>query len=291
MKILLLGASGQLGKEWQFFLKKKELNNVQLLPFNSQQLDITKYQSVTYEIETHEPALIINCAAYTKVDRAEQEQERARKVNAEAVAHLAHLCRKHDITLVHYSTDYIFAGAEEDRERFPYGYPEGHSAEPINWYGKTKWLGEEAIRNSDCRHLIIRTCWLCGRYGNNFVKTMLRLGKERDELDIVNDQWGSPTFADEVVTNCYALMKANAEGTYHITSAGLTNWAEFAREIFTLADIQVSIKTVPSEEYPTVAERPRYSKLDTRKADGVSGVEISDWQEGLKRLLNDLRNE
>lgn len=291
MKIVLLGASGQLGREWQYYFSSRPDDSIILLPYTSKQLDITHHEELAKEISTQQPEVVINCAAYTDVDKAEDEFEKAKKINADAVAKMAAVCEENDIKLIHYSTDYIFPGNEEDRENFPAGYPEDHPADPVNKYGQTKWEGEEAIRKSGCSHLIIRTTWLCGRFGNNFVKTMLKYGREKEELQVVEDQWGSPGFADEVVANTMKLIEAEAGGTYHLTSKGLTNWADFAKTIFDYAGIEVSVKSIPSEEYPTKAERPRYSKLDTTKAEQVEGINISSWQDGLKRLLNQLENE
>ncbi len=290
MKIILLGASGQLGREWQYYFSKHPNDSLVLLPYTSLQLDITHFEELSNEIIELQPDIIINCAAYTNVDKAEKEEKKARAVNSEAVAHIAGECEENGIKLVHYSTDYVFPGNEEDRERFPAGYPEDHPADPINKYGQTKWEGEEAIRESGCSHLIIRTTWLCGRYGNNFVKTMLKYGREREELQVVDDQWGSPGFADDVVENNFKLIEEEAEGTYHLTSKGLTNWADFAKTIFDYAGLEVSVKSIPSEEYPTEAERPKFSKLDTTKVEQVNGVTITSWQTGLKRLLSQIEN-
>ena len=288
MKIILLGASGQLGREWQYYFSRKQDDSIILLPYTSNQLDITHRQELAKEISSQQPQIVVNCAAYTNVDGAETDYEKAKKVNTDAVADLANICKQNNAKLVHYSTDYVFPGKEEDRKKYPDGYPEDHPAEPVNRYGQTKWEGEEAIRESGCSHLIVRTTWLCGRYGSNFVKTMLKFGRERDELRVVNDQWGSPGFADEVVANTMKLVEAEAEGTFHLTSKGLTNWADFARAIFDYAGINVSVKAIPSEEYPTEAERPKFSKLDTGKAEAVPGVSITSWQEVLKRLLSQL---
>lgn len=290
MNILLTGASGQLGREWQHFFSRQSNDAFLLLPYTSPQLDITHFEEVSNEIAELQPEIVINCAAYTGVDKAEQERDRSKKINADAVAHLAAQCKKHDTKLVHYSTDYIFTGARKDREQFPEGYPEDHPPDPVNWYGYTKWKGEEAIRASGCRHLIIRTTWLCGRFGKNFVKTMLKYGKERDELQVVDDQWGSPGFADEVVENNFKLIEENAEGTYHLTSGGLTNWAEFANTIFEYSGIETRVKPISSEEFPTEAKRPKFSKLSTKKVEQLPGITITSWQEGLKRLLAQLEN-
>lgn len=290
MKIILLGASGQLGREWQRYFNLHTDDSLIVFPYTSGQLDITDHEEVVREISARQPDVVINCAAYTHVDQAELEKDKAMAINARAVENLAKVCKSNDIHLIHYSTDYVFPGKEEDRKRYPRGYPEDHQAEPVNWYGQTKWDGEEAIRASGCRHLIIRTTWLCGLYGNNFVKTMLKYGREKEELKVVNDQWGSPGYADEIVANSMNLYTADAKGTYHLTSKGLTNWAEFAEAIFDYSNIDVNVNAIPSEEYPTEAKRPKYSKLDTSKAEKVEGVEITDWREGLKRLLKQLEN-
>lgn len=290
MNILLLGASGQLGREWQFFLKRQKDTDQIVFPYTSAQLDITQFEEVSKEIVERQPDVIINCAAYTRVDQAEEERHKARKINAEAVAHLAEKCNTHNAKLIHYSTDYVFPGTSEDRERYPDGYPEDHAVDPVNWYGQTKWEGEQAVRESGCEHLIIRTTWLCSRFGNNFVKTMLRLGAEKEELKVVNDQWGSPSFTEEVVRNTFALFEREATGTYHITSRGLTTWYKFAKTIFEYSGMDIDILSVSSEEFATKADRPKFSKLNTRKAEAAEGVQISHWKEGLKRLLNQIEN-
>lgn len=287
---MLLGASGQLGREWQLLGSQLHERNILFLPYTSSQLDISRFEGVSREIAEIKPEMVINCAAYTKVDRAEKEREQARTINAEAVSHLAEQCRKQGSKLIHYSTDYVFPGKEGDRDRFPKGYPEDHPADPVNWYGQTKWEGEQAIRASGCHYLIIRTTWLCGRFGNNFVKTMLKYGRERDELQVVDDQWGSPSFADEVVKHTFKLIEEDAEGTYHLTSGGLTNWWEFAMKIFEYSDISVAVKPVSSEEFPTDAPRPKFSKLDTRRAEEEYGIKADPWEKGLKRLLKEIES-
>jgi dTDP-4-dehydrorhamnose reductase len=286
LKALLPGASGQLGTEWQYALANQD--DWLLLPYTSDQLDITQAEQVKHEIEEQQPDLIINCAAYTKVDQAEEEIEKARKVNAVAVKNLAECCSRYDVKLIHFSTDYIFAGRAQDREQFPNGYPEDHRADPVNAYGLTKWEGEEAIRNSGCRHLILRVSWLCGAYGGNFVKSMLRLADEHDQLRVVDDQLGSPTFTDSLVDNTLMLIKSECEGTFHSTSGGLLSWADLAAAIFEMSGKEVEVNRIPSAEYPTPAARPFFSKLNTEKIEGVNGIEIEGWKAGLGRLLNQL---
>jgi dTDP-4-dehydrorhamnose reductase len=251
-------------------------------------LDITHFDYVEDEIRSRQPDIIINCAAYTKVDQAEDEREKAQQVNAEAVKQIAQYCRKYDVKLVHFSTDYIFAGLKEDRTRFPAGYPEDHPADPVNWYGQTKWEGEQAIRHSGCRHLILRVSWLCGLYGSNFVKTMRQLAEEHSSIDVVDDQFGSPAFADQLVKNTWLLVEKECEGTYHLSSQGIVSWADLAEAIFERINEDISIHRIPAAAYPTEAVRPFYSKLDTRKIEQIKGIQIENWKKGLYRLLDRL---
>ncbi len=287
MKILLLGASGQLGQEWQLRLDRRSEDYI-VLPYTSTQLDITHYREVSDELRDQKPDVVINCAAYTNVDGAEENRQLAQKVNVEAVIYLAELSKELEFKLIHYSTDYVFPGDQLDRQEFPEGYPEAHHADPINWYGKTKWEGEQAIRNTTGNHLIIRLSWLCGQFGKNFVKTMLKLGRERDKIEVVNDQFGSPTFAENVVTNCLNLLDSGSTGTFHVTSKGVISWYDFASSIFTKSGMDVNLIPVSSEAFPTKAKRPYFSKLGTEKLEAVAGSEIIDWEEGLEDLLKQL---
>lgn len=287
-KVLLLGGTGQLGREWQRYRHRHKKEQWQCNAYSSSQLDITHLDSVRRTLEKQGPDLIINCAAYTDVDGAEEHCRQARRVNAEAVANLAELSAVLDIKLVHFSTDYVFAGRKHDRERFPLGYREDHTADPVNCYGQTKWEGEQAIRRSGCRHLIVRVSWLCGAYGSNFVKTMLRLGREMGALRVVDDQFGSPTFTHNLVPNTQLLIDKKQEGTYHLSSSGIISWADFAEAIFELTGLQVDVERVPTSEYPTPAPRPRFSKLNTAKARQVEGIRVEHWKTGLRQLLEQL---
>lgn len=290
MKIALLGASGQLGREWQEVLIQQFSDRVELLPYDSSDLDITHYKEVSNELRAQKPDLVINCAAYTDVDGAEEHRKQAHKINVEAVLFLAELSHELEFKLVHYSTDYVFPGSRLDRQEWPEGYEEDHPADPINWYGKTKWEGEQAIRQTTADHLIVRVSWLCGQYGSNFVKTMLRLGRERDTLQVVDDQWGSPTFANQVVDRTLGLINASYEGTYHLTSRGLITWYDYAKAIFSIRDIPVELEPVDSDAFRTQAKRPHFSKLNPQKLESALGVTVKHWEEGLKKLLHQLEN-
>jgi dTDP-4-dehydrorhamnose reductase len=284
--ILVLGAGGQLGKEWKFYFDK---NDVEARYASSSDINITNFDETARAFEIVKPKYVINCAAYTKVDQAEDEPEKAMLVNADAVQNLARLCREYDATLVHYSTDYIFPGKIEDREKKPNGYDEEFPTNPINVYGETKFKGEQLLKQETDNYLIIRVAWLCGRFGNNFVKTMLRLGRERDELSVVNDQFGAPSFAFNVVENTIALLRQQKTGTWHIASSGITNWYEFASLIFQEQNIDVRLKAVDSSGFPTKAKRPNYSKLSIKKLSELEDSSIIKWTDGLKQLLRQLR--
>ena len=286
MKIVVLGAGGQLGSEWQSFLEERKMA---VHPYSSGEVDITNPKEIGRVIDEVSPDLLINCAAYTDVDRAEEEREQALEVNATAVDYLARACKRREIKLVHFSTDYVFPGKKEDREKYPGGYVEDHPVSPVNWYGETKLRGEQAIRNQDGNYLIVRVSWLCGKFGSNFVTKMLSLAEEHRELRVVSDQYGSPTFTGNVVLNTFNLIQKQQVGIFHITSEGLISWYDFARAVFRIADKDVSVKAVTSDEFPTTARRPFFSKLNIEKIKKVPGTVTRNWEEGLTMLLRELK--
>ena len=289
MRTIVLGGTGQLGQEWKYQLEDSDDTEIDFISgYGSQEVDITETSDLKEVLLSDQPDLIINCAAYTDVDGAEENKELAVQVNSRAVANLARLCADRQVKLVHYSTDYVFPGSSKDKDRLPGGYPEEHATDPVNWYGATKLKGEEAIRREGADHLILRTSWLCGAFGSNFITTMLRLAGQRDQLDVVNDQWGSPSFTKNVVRNSMHLIMQQLSGTYHITSGGLTTWCDFAREIFKQTGKDIHINPVSSDAFETKAKRPAFSKLNTRKLSSVEGSEIITWQTGLKQLLDQL---
>lgn len=285
MKLLITGAGGQLGQEWVHFCKN---NKIEYSAYSSKNLNLLDEDSLTNIFEQDNPDILINCAAYTKVDQAEDEPKLAGLVNSESLKFICELCSIHQTKLVHYSTDYVFSGSEDDRKEVPEGYPEDFKTNPINSYGLSKRRGELAIMESGCKYMIIRVSWLCGQFGNNFVKTMLKLGEDRDKLTVVNDQFGSPTFADQVVDQTYELLNQDKAGIFHLSSEGITTWFEFAKEIFNQKGFNVEIKPVNSSQFTTKATRPYFSKLSTQKISTIDGIKILSWQEGLKKLLNAL---
>lgn len=282
---MITGSGGQLGQEWVEYCSEVQVN---YKAYDSSQLDITDVDVLRSKVAEVRPNIIINCAAYTNVDEAEVQKENSEKINAESVHTLALLCKENGIKLVHYSTDYVFSGKAEDKNLYSDGYPETHTIAPINQYGYSKWLGEQRIAESGCDYLVIRVSWLCGKYGHNFIKTMLRLGSEREELNVVNDQFGSPTFTKNVVENSMALLKNGQHGIFHLSSLGVCTWYDFASEIFSQEEIDIVVNPIDSSAFPTRAKRPAFSKLSTKKIANIGGIALVHWKTGLKQLLKSL---
>ena len=285
VEVIVLGSKGQLGSEWIEVLKQKGVN---VIGFSSQELDITDFEKVDNIVSELKPNLLINCTAYTNVDKAEQEWDKALAINAHAVGNLAQICKKNEIKLVHFSTDYVFSGSLDDLKEHPDGYSEGDKTAPKANYAISKYLGELFIREKISNYLIIRVAWLCGKNGNNFVKTMLRLAKDRDELSVVSDQFGSPSFTDNVIENAIILLSRKAKGTFHISSTGITNWAEFAAKIFEIKGLAIKVKPIDSSSWPSPVKRPHFSKLNTQKIHQINGISLEHWTVGLERLLKQI---
>lgn len=284
--ILVTGANGQLGSE----LRKIGFTALDEVFFTDvAELDITSYEAVAKFVEEHDIDTIINCAAYTAVDKAEDEPELAAKINTEAVANLAKVANKQDCLLIHVSTDYVFNGMGEEP------YTEKNNPCPVSVYGKTKLAGEEAIKKSGCLHIIIRTAWLYSTFGNNFVKTILRLAGERPELTVVSDQVGSPTYAEDLARAIVTIMEDDnrgmCEGIYHFSDEGVCSWYDFACEIVRISGLPCQVKPVTTAEYPTKTRRPAYSVLDKTKIKKTFGVSVPNWQESLAACMKELMAE
>ncbi|MGM0588531.1 MAG: dTDP-4-dehydrorhamnose reductase [Bacteroidota bacterium] len=278
--MLVTGCTGQLGQEWMNSVYRHQCVGV-----GHKKMDLTDPSSIADTLDKHQPDIVINTAAYTQVDQAEDEPEIAKAVNADGVKQLARACRDRGIFLVHYSTDYVFPGKTEDKQRYPKGYPEDAPVDPINVYGESKLKGEQYIRELMNDFLIIRVSWLCGQYGSNFIRTMLKLGQKREELSVVNDQWGSPTFTHHTVVQTIGLLETGSTGIFHCTSNGLITWYELAEYTLRKAGIDVEIKPVTSDEFPTKAPRPAFSKLDPQKMlKRVKDGELP-WRMGVDQLL------
>jgi dTDP-4-dehydrorhamnose reductase len=296
VKILLLGADGQLG--YELHRAFAPLGNVLPYTYSGKlagrqscgQVDFLQEGAVEALVREHKPGLVLNAVAHTAVDRAEDEPETSQRINAGAVGELAEACKRADATLVHYSTDYVFDGKGKRPLR------EDDATGPINVYGSSKLAGEEAIRASGVRHRILRTAWVYGARGQNFLRTALRLAPERDELRIVNDQVGSPTPA-RWLASATALTQVShpeVEGTWHVVSDGECSWHEFAKAIYGEALVAGIIQRapkligIPSSEYPTKARRPGYSRLDTTKFEKDFGLRLPDWRVGLREVIGEI---
>ncbi len=303
MRIVITGAGGQLGREWIDNLagrasgisgseetadSLKDSPRIEVVGFTSGELDITSRDAVEKRLEEVLPSIVVNCAAWTDVDGAEDHPEKALKVNRDGVQNLAGWCKNNNALMVHYSTDYIFSGSRKDLVRYPDGYPEEAPADPINRYGESKRAGEVVLQESGAEHLLLRVSWLCGKYGSNFIKTMLRLAGERDRIDVVNDQVGSPSWADDVVNKSMALIASRNRGTFHLTSAGLISWYDLASELFRRAGLNIEAQPVTSDRFPAKAKRPAFSKLSTDKMSRKLGLAPEPWKKGLQRLLDQL---
>jgi dTDP-4-dehydrorhamnose reductase len=278
MNILITGINGQVG--WEL-LRQGPLHGCRIIGFDRNALDITDRQAVSREIENNSPDLVINCGAYTAVDKAEAETEKCWSVNRDGPAWLAASCAREHIPFIHLSTDYVFNGQASKP------YTETSPTDPLGIYGRSKAAGEEEVRARLANHLIIRTSWVYGIHGRNFVKTILRLGQEREELKVVADQWGCPTFAGDLALALLTMAKkihagqTGCWGTYHCCGATAVTWYAFAKAILDLArkihPVKVrKILPITSEEYPTAVPRPKYSVLDCRKIQSAFGIRLPD---------------
>jgi dTDP-4-dehydrorhamnose reductase len=286
----IIGSNGQLG--WEL-VRKAEARGLKILSLDYPEIDIGDPASVDSRIESPEIDFIINAAAYTAVDRAESEPEVAFAVNREGPAHLSDRCRKRGIPLIHVSTDYVFDGTK------PGAYIEGDPVAPLGVYGESKAAGEAEVRNRLPEHVILRTAWLCGVHGHNFVKTILKLGRERDTLKVVSDQFGCPTFAADLAEAilevvCQAKKYRSVKwGTYHYCGAGKTTWHGFATAIFEAAGqyekfAVKEILPISTAEYPTPVKRPANSVLDCSKIERNFGIRPPPWRESLDRMIRQL---
>jgi dTDP-4-dehydrorhamnose reductase len=280
LKILLLGRNGQVG--WELERALAPLGEVKA--FDRAGLDLADAPRLAAAVRTLQPEVIVNAAAYTAVDKAESERDAAFAVNATGPRVLAEEAKRIGALLVHYSTDYVFDGAKGSP------YVEDDTPNPINVYGASKLAGEEAIRKTGCRHLILRTSWVYGPRGKNFMLTMLRLARERPELRVVDDQIGAPTSSLEIARATAAMLARAMQppeltGLYHLAASGETSWCGFTRAIFAQARIATPVQPIPTEEYPTPARRPKNSRLDCSRLRDTFGVALAPWEEGLAEAL------
>ncbi len=287
MNILITGAKGQLGTE---LLRQSPDRCFSAFPVDLPEVDITSSDLVRAAIHDAGASLVINCAAYTQVDMAESQDMIAYRVNSLGPAILAHVCSEAKIPLIHISTDFVFDG----RQRTP--YLETDSVSPISVYGKSKAAGDAAVEKILNRHIILRTAWLYALHGHNFVRTILRLGAERDTVKVVSDQLGCPTCAVDLAETLLALAEAVrtqgeiAWGTYHYCGKGVISWYEFAQAILDIAKPYISLKTsqvdpITTDQYPTPAKRPAYSVLNCEKIQNEFGIYPKPWRESLEKMI------
>lgn len=287
MKILVTGSKGQLGS------KIKDLSvDFQSFSFSFtdlDELDITNFNSVLDFFKFEKPDIVINCAAYTAVDKAEDDYENAFIINALGPENLAKACNVHNSKFIHISTDYVFDGKEREKP-----YLESDFTSPQSVYGSTKLEGENLVLKNLQDAIIVRTAWLYSEYGHNFVKTMLNLAQSRTELSVVNDQVGSPTYAGDLAQAILQISMQYFEenywksGVYHFSNLGKCTWFEFAKEIFKIKNINIKVNPVTSEEFPSKVKRPKYSVLDKEKIITTYKIDVPDWRDSLKIVLEKL---
>jgi len=286
MVVLVTGGKGQLGQALQAAAAQHA--DLQFYFASSAEADVTSIDSLSAVFTKVKPDFCINAAAYTAVDKAESEPDAAHAINVAGAKNCAEVCKDHNTILLHVSTDFVFNGSKTQP------YNELDVTSPQSVYGATKRQGELEIEKVLDKHYIVRTSWLYSQYGNNFLKTMLRLGRERDELSVVNDQIGTPTNANDLADALISIIDFNIVyphdgnyGTYHYSNEGQCTWYDFAKKIFDLHDITINLQPIPTSAYPTPAKRPEYSVLNKEKIKSVINLDIKSWEESLKtQLLN-----
>lgn len=284
MRVLVTGAKGQLGTDVMAELKS---NNIEAVGIDREELDIVDAKACEefFDKANAEKRIdaVIHCAAYTAVDKAEDEQELSYNINALGTKNISTACKKFDMKLMYISTDYVFNGQgerpwEPDDER-----------EPLNVYGKTKYEGELFVEEIAKKYFIVRIAWVFGIAGNNFIKTMLKLAKERDSLTVVDDQIGSPTYTADLSKLLVSMIQTDKYGRYHATNEGYCSWYEFAKEIFKVAGVTINVAPVDSSAYPAKAKRPANSRMEKKKLDEAGFKRLPSWQDATRRYIEELQ--
>lgn len=282
-KVLVTGADGQLG----LCIRRvsEAYPDLDFVFTDLGQLNITDRNEVISSFEEHKPQYCVNCAAYTAVDKAELEPQLAFSINSEGVKNIVEASMANETVLIQISTDFVFNGSS------PVPYKETDSPAPINTYGKSKYEAERVVISSMERYFIIRTAWVYSEFGNNFLKTMIRLGRERDSVSVVRDQFGSPTYAMDLASFILCMIDSESKefGIFNYTNQGITSWFEFAREILKVTYPEVEVLPIKSEEYKSAALRPKHSALDLSKTKQTFDVDISEWQESLATCLKQIQ--
>lgn len=276
MKILVTGVKGQLGYD---VVREGESRGLEMFGTDVDNMDITDVGQVKQVIEDYRPDAVIHCAAYTAVDAAEDNQELCRKINVDGTRNIAEVCKAMDIPMMYFSTDYIFNGQGENF------WEEDDEKQPLNVYGQTKYEGELAVQELIQKYFILRISWVFGVNGNNFIKTMLRLGKERGTVGVVSDQIGSPTYTYDLAKLVVDMIQTDKYGAYHVTNDGICSWYEFACEIFRQAGLDVKVTPLTTAEYPAKAARPFNSRMSKDKLINAGFEMLPGWQDALRRYL------
>ncbi|WP_443945477.1 dTDP-4-dehydrorhamnose reductase [Pedobacter sp. AW1-32] len=283
-KILVIGAGGQLGQCLKTVAERRKISDITFPA--EQEANILQADILNQLLAREQPSFVINCAAYTAVDKAEDEQEVAKAVNETGAANLAEACKSAGAVLIHVSTDFVFGGETVKL------LTEDDIANPINVYGLTKLDGEKAVQRVLAEHYILRTSWLYSEFANNFVKTMLKLGADRDELNIIADQVGTPTYAIDLANAIFEITEQAAPnyGVYHYSNEGVTSWFDFAKAIFQISETQVRVNPIPGSAYPTKATRPAFSVMDKSKIKNTFNLEIPYWRDSLVECIKQIKN-
>lgn len=281
MKVFVTGVTGQLGFDVCRVLKEQ---NIEYFPCSRETFSLEDFEKAREVIENYLPDVIIHAAAYTAVDKAETETELCNKINCEATENLAKIAKDINAKFIYISTDYVFPG---EGENF---YEINDEKNPLNAYGKSKLMGEKSVVNTLDKYFIVRISWVFGKNGKNFIKTMLNLSKTRDEIRVVADQIGSPTYTLDLAKLLVEMSKTEKYGVYHATNEGVCSWAEFAEEIFKLANKNTKVIKISTEEYLTPARRPKNSRMSKKSLDNAGFSRLPHWQDALKRYLEELKN-
>jgi dTDP-4-dehydrorhamnose reductase len=281
--ILVTGGNGQLGQELQKIITLQKYPNYNFIFSDVDTLDITDKTQIRAFVNEYNINIVVNAAAYTAVDKAETEADLAYSINEIGASNLAEIAREFDLLLIHISTDYVFDGISVNP------YKTTDAPNPLSVYGKSKLAGEIAITNSGCRSVIIRTSWLYSEFGHNFVKTIIKLSKEKKELNVVNDQIGAPTYAEDLAALILKFIEKKNDlkgcNIYHYANEGVISWYDFAVEIVKLSKSDCKINPIPAELYPSKTTRPQYSVFDLSKIKNELEIEIPDWKESLKKMF------
>ena len=280
MKVAVTGCKGQLGADLTAEMEKR---NIQAAGIDIDTVDITDYEALEAFIEAEKPDAVVHLAAYTAVDKAEQEKEKCALINVKGTENIAKICGEKGIKLLYTSTDYVFGG-EGDTP-----FETDSTPAPCNYYGLTKYEGEQAVKKYCPQHFIVRISWVFGVHGKNFVYTMLRLAENNREIRVVNDQTGSPTFTPDISKLICDMIATDKYGVYHATNEGFCTWAEFAAEIMRRAGKDTKIIPISTEQYPTPAKRPRNSRLSKKSLDDAGFTRLPRWEDALDRFLREVR--